>query len=418
MPKPKGKPAAKQPNAPPIYAPKDLVLGKVRGYPSWPGWIVDPVDAPPRVKAERPGKGGAKTSNLFSLVQFFPTGDFAWLAPKDISKLKSHEIDAYINEPTKKNGDLLAAYRVALKPEEWEAGRATMAVAEDEDAEADADADIDELASEPTDGKRKRKAPVKKTGKKAKKEAHDAESEDEGEPPAKKSKKSGKKDKEDDKKDEDAEGDADGEVTKDKKALEVRDWRHKLQKTFLSTKGVAVKDSDMPAMDTLFKTVENYEAITIDQLTFSKIGKVMRHINALGDDRLPPGCEAQFRFRERAKTLVDRWHQVLNGGKEDATKNGHVGKEVKEESKVDLKPAAVEQNGDTKMDSMFPPPPNMKQEVPIALPAPEPATNGTDKMDEDKKPEDLIPPPDEKAASALVEDAFMGDLTMDMSMES
>ncbi len=167
----------------------------------------------------------------------------AWLAPKDISKLKSHEIDAYINEPTKKNGDLLAAYRVALKPEEWEAGRATMAVAEDEDAEADADADIDELASEPTDGKRKRKAPVKKTGKKAKKEAHDAESEDEGEPPAKKSKKSGKKDKEDDKKDEDAEGDADGEVTKDKKALEVRDWRHKLQKTFLSTKGVAVKDS-------------------------------------------------------------------------------------------------------------------------------------------------------------------------------
>ncbi len=134
-------------------------------------------------------------------------------------------------------------------------------------------------------------------------------------------------------------------------------------------------------------------------LQFSKIGKVMRHINALGDDRLPPGCEAQFRFRERAKTLVDRWHQVLNGGKEDATKNGHVGKEVKEESKVDLKPAAVEQNGDTKMDSMFPPPPNMKQEVPIALPAPEPATNGTDKMDEDKKPEDLIPPPDEKAAS-------------------
>ncbi len=80
MPKPKGKPAAKQPNAPPIYAPKDLVLGKVRGYPSWPGWIVDPVDAPPRVKAERPGKGGAKTSNLFSLVQFFPTGDLCVLS--------------------------------------------------------------------------------------------------------------------------------------------------------------------------------------------------------------------------------------------------------------------------------------------------------------------------------------------------
>lgn len=163
----------------------------------------------------------------------------AWLMPKDISRLKRHEIDAYINEPSKKSGELLAAYRVALDPSEWEAGRPAPGADEDEDADADADGEIDELASEPSDNKRKRKAPPsKKAGKRSKKEV-DAESEEEGEPPAKKPKKSVKKDKEDgDKKDQDAEGDADGELPKDKKALEVRDWRHKLQKTFLG-KGIA-----------------------------------------------------------------------------------------------------------------------------------------------------------------------------------
>ena len=44
----------------------------------------------------------------------------AWLQAKDLSKLQIHEIQAYINEPHKRNGDLLEGYRVALNPEGWE----------------------------------------------------------------------------------------------------------------------------------------------------------------------------------------------------------------------------------------------------------------------------------------------------------
>ena len=49
---------------------------------------------------------------------------------------------------------------------------------------------------------------------------------------------------------------------------------------------------------------------------FSKIGKVMRHIHALSEDKVPR--DEEFKFRERAKILVDKWHDVLkaNGAPE------------------------------------------------------------------------------------------------------
>lgn len=39
----------------------------------------------------------------------------------------------------------------------------------------------------------------------------------------------------------------------------------------------------------------------------------MRHIHALTPERVPR--DEEFKFRERAKTLVDKWHDILNAGK-------------------------------------------------------------------------------------------------------
>lgn len=39
----------------------------------------------------------------------------------------------------------------------------------------------------------------------------------------------------------------------------------------------------------------------------------MRHIAVLPDDKVPKDDE--FKFRERAKVLVDRWHHILNASK-------------------------------------------------------------------------------------------------------
>ncbi|TFK44037.1 hypothetical protein BDQ12DRAFT_672276 [Crucibulum laeve] len=365
----KGTKTPKEVKEAPSYDVRDIVLGKVRGFPPWPGMIVDPESVPPSVSHERPS--AKKTT--FYCVRFFPTGDYAWLVSKDISKLQRHEVESYINEPFKKSADLLAGYRIALDPKSWEEERDAMT---HDAVEAEANAEIDQLESEADEDasekkaskskKRKRESDVTSAAKpkkapKAKKEKEASaegtegkkkksssavsagkgrkngaknkavvESEDEGDaaeaeaedeepiaggpskkaspPPTKKA----KKEKED-------EGD-DSKFASDPEATKVRDWRHKLQKAFLSKP--VHKVEDMPALDALFNTVENYDAMTVEYLTFSKIGKVMRHIAVLEDGKVPRDDE--FKFRDRAKSLVDKWHQILN-----ANKTGENGKAAK-----------------------------------------------------------------------------------------
>ncbi|KZT10579.1 uncharacterized protein LAESUDRAFT_338768 [Laetiporus sulphureus 93-53] len=336
------------------YEVRDIVLAKVRGYPPWPGMIVNPESVPENVQNERPN-AKTKKGNWYC-VRFFPAGDYAWIVPKDISKLQQHEIEAYINEPYKRNGDLLQGYHIALDPVKWEEEREARRA---EAAEEEANAEIDQLESdgeeEADDGEekkskaRKRKrdtelatakskvkaktkkasdelAPKKRAGSaKAKKngvksktmvESEDeagAEAEDEdagpskqtSPPPAKKVKR-----------EKEGEEEGDAALANDPEAQKVRDWRHKLQKAFLNSKSLP-KDEDMPALNNLFTTVEQYENMTIAYLTFSKIGKVMRHIHALPSEKVPRDDE--FKFRERAKTLVDKWHDFVNANKPNGT---------------------------------------------------------------------------------------------------
>ena len=73
----------------------------------------------------------------------------AWVVPKDMSKLKEHEIQSYINEPHRRSGDLLAGYKIALNPLEWEKAKAIEAAEAKEKAE---NAQIDELDDEDAQG--------------------------------------------------------------------------------------------------------------------------------------------------------------------------------------------------------------------------------------------------------------------------
>ncbi|KAJ3491935.1 hypothetical protein NLI96_g351 [Meripilus lineatus] len=361
------------------YDVRDVVLAKVRGFPPWPGMSVRTQRAR-KVSGIVSGSSQLATSkSLFSVVGPFYTSDVdirlvsslfpnysAWLVPKDISKLQKHEIQAYIEEPFKRSGDLLAGYRIALDPTKWEEEREAASA---EAAEEEANAEIDQLDSDgPEDGdamdededeedeegskkkpkskKRKREseggastakkaaakggrkkdsaepAPKKKGTGKGKKngakskamvesedEAHgEADEEDVGPskkaaspPPAKKAKRD---------KDED---EVDPELMKDPEAQKVRDWRHKLQKAFLNTKVQQPKDEDMPHLDELFTTVENYDKMSVSYLSFSKIGKVMRHIHALPAEKVPR--DEEFKFRERANVLVLKWHDIINANK-------------------------------------------------------------------------------------------------------
>ncbi|PCH35978.1 hypothetical protein WOLCODRAFT_28250 [Wolfiporia cocos MD-104 SS10] len=337
------------------YDVRDVVLAKVRGYPPWPGMIVDPDSVPENVQNERPN-AKTKKGNWYC-VRFFPAGDYAWMVPKDISKLQQHEIEAYINEPYKRSGDLLAGYRIALNPAKWEEEREAQRV---EAAEEEANAEIDQLDSdgedEADDGeekkskskKRKRDADAAPAKSKAKAKPKKGSAEPANKKragSAKAGKKNGAKSKamvesEDDggveaededagpskqtspppvkktKREKEGEDDAEAALAGDPEAQKVRDWRHKLQKAFLNNKAVP-KDEDMPALDQLFTTVETYENMSISYLSFSKIGKVMRHIHALPAEKVPR--DAEFKFRERARTLVDKWHDILNANKPNGT---------------------------------------------------------------------------------------------------
>ena len=115
--------------------------------------------------------------------------------------------------------------------------------------------------------------------------------------------------------DADADADKDAHSGKEHDASEeldpatrkVREWRHRLQRAFLSKGGVIVA-RDMDAQDATFKTVEAYTDMTVDQLKSTKIGKVMKRIQQLAD--IPRDDE--FHFRERAGELMKKWSALLD----------------------------------------------------------------------------------------------------------
>jgi hypothetical protein len=84
----------------------------------------------------------------------------SWVVAKDISKLQTHETEAYINDPVKRSGDLPTGYKIAPEPATWEAVREAAIM---EDIEAEDNAEIDQLASEDNgDGEKKANKPKKR----------------------------------------------------------------------------------------------------------------------------------------------------------------------------------------------------------------------------------------------------------------
>ena len=62
----------------------------------------------------------------------------------------------------------------------------------------------------------------------------------------------------------------------------------------------------MEACNELFNKLEDYDEMTLDLLSYSKIGKVIRHIGQ--KENIPR--QGEFRFQERAKKLVEQWSRI------------------------------------------------------------------------------------------------------------
>ena len=151
----------------------------------------------------------------------------AWVVSKDLSLLQKHEIEAYINEPHKKSGDLLSGYKVALDPTEWET---KMAEEQAEATAAEADMDIDQLDEGDEDDedddepkkkskKRKRESEVKPRKKESIKKAETPDPKDKKASPKKRGgKKNGIRSKENIESEDDGAEEAAGEDESSKKA--------------------------------------------------------------------------------------------------------------------------------------------------------------------------------------------------------
>lgn len=259
------------------YRVGDVVLAKIRGFPAWPGIIVDDADVPAAVRAEKPS---SKQAPLFT-IRFFPAADYHWATPRDLTHLSTDDIDAFLASH-KKSGDLQKAYKLARDPHTWNAEQ-TAAVREHDAALAAADdaAESEEADEAEDDAPKKRKRAAPAAARKKRK--------DSPEPPAAK---------------EEPKEEVEEEL--DPQTKKVREWRHKLQRAFLAKDGV-IRAEDMDAQDATLKIVEAYDDITPEQLKITKIGKVIKRIHQLPE--IPRDDE--FHFRERAGALMTKWSAVL-----------------------------------------------------------------------------------------------------------
>ncbi|KAF8980972.1 hypothetical protein BDQ17DRAFT_1337542 [Cyathus striatus] len=91
---------------------------------------------------------------------------------------------------------------------------------------------------------------------------------------------------------------------------------------------------DMLALDQLFTTIE-YDGITVEYLTFSKIGKVMHHIVVLTDDKILNVNKTATTALSAAPALLVA-PAAMNGNDHERTKSEEM-EEEKEEIKAEDK---------------------------------------------------------------------------------
>ncbi|KAJ6454393.1 hypothetical protein C8R45DRAFT_1037974 [Mycena sanguinolenta] len=292
-----------------VFDTGEIVLAKIRGFPLWPGMVVDAETVPAAVEKERP-----RGKDVYA-IRFFPVGDYAWFGSKELTRLTRAMIDAFVRDPTKKEGDLKDGYRQALDPAAWNPEvygqkprqRSAKSKAREEDEDDDelpgdeTDADAEEVEIPTGTKKRKREEDVSATLTKPHNTAN---------------------------------------TEADPEALKVRKWRQKLQKTFLGNSTYTPQPTAelMPAVDALFKTVEGYRDMNVEYLTFSKISKVMRHIHRLDEIKVPRDDE--FQFRKRANALIDKWDGILNSNppraRDHEMEDGTVGEKASDLSAMDV----------------------------------------------------------------------------------
>lgn len=333
------------------YAPGDIVLGKIKGYPPWPGVLCHEDNVPKKnVLSARPGKN-------YHIVRFFPAADYGFNRSHELRRLTKREIEAFLSDPHKRAADLREAYKLALDPESWNeeqndaVRQAEEEGEEEEDMLADEDGQDEDEDEQPVKKRKSISGSKKDVRTSSSSNAAAKKRKKESAPSATKSPRESSQDiaksssnavrqrelsNSPTKPGQSADGDAE-EAELDPETKKVKSWRYALQHAFLPRSG-AINGAEVQKYDETFKEVERYEGITAMQLRQTKIGKVMKRVVQLKE--VPH--DEEYHFRQRAQKLCDIWGELIAGS---GAPSGGAAISASSSSKVDAKSEAPP-NGD------------------------------------------------------------------------
>lgn len=80
------------------YAPKAIVLAKVKGYPSWPAMVLDETYLPLNIIAKKPKSQARMKTNTVVPIRFFSDDTYIWIKQADIKLLPAEDIDKALDK--------------------------------------------------------------------------------------------------------------------------------------------------------------------------------------------------------------------------------------------------------------------------------------------------------------------------------
>ncbi|MCJ1378195.1 hypothetical protein MMC17_001291 [Xylographa soralifera] len=377
--------------------PGDLFLARMKGHQPWPSIICDEEMLPQILLSSRPittaqpdgtfkkpeyADGGKRAAERTFPIMFLQTNEFAWIINSELSPLTPEECKDIADKGKSKS--LLEAYKIASEGHDLayfkamladhmaamqedadekaereakkaskakrKSGQVSAVTADDEDAD-EMDVDEDGAESKPKSKKRKKSlesdgdekpAKTPKTGTKLKLSTPKTPTVDSS------SKKKAIKAKSSAKKSAAKASASDDEMTdtpmveekpltpaeaKEKKEKEIRYYRHKLQKGFLSRDTVPAEE-EIKSMSGFLSKLETYPDLEGSIIRATKIHKVLKAMIRLTS--IPK--DEEYQFKKRSHELLTKWNKILQ---DDPTPGG----DKDDDAKDDVKPEAATTNG-------------------------------------------------------------------------
>lgn len=357
------------------FTPNDIVLAKLKGFPSWPGIVIPESFLPEDVKSKQP-----KKKDVYPVL-FFNDNSYMWASEKELRILPVEEASKNAGK-TKTKKALREAFRIASEQpttEEYlQSQQTSVEVPEEEPAPKRAKKASEKPVSAPRSSRASTKAVKRKLEKDD--DAVDEPGIIELKRPKQRGRPSGKN----------SESSADPEDLAKSPELRLelcKQARIRLQK------GLLVDERDRVPLAQFSMILEQLEQVPNIEVAFVRVSKLNRVLRAIVDLQEPLKDEKKFDFIQRCQKLLKKWDTqadpIIRGWPEaEAQSRESEAPETPEDTPAELPTSEPDvkneytENGhahnesspDTKEESQ-PPPNDIKPEEPVNGQKSEPATS-------------------------------------------